>query len=211
LLSKQPGDAAQQRELLQVADEELERIEGWIDDAIQMSSRQAAELRLNKARHPIGDVIARAIEGLGPQTDGRSIDVEVPGSMPSVSFDAELIEKVIRQLVDNAIKYSPPGSPIRIRAEYTGAELLVHVADSGCGIPRDEQRRIFEKYYRGRARVSGAPGTGLGLASAKCIMEVHGGEIWVHSVPGSGSIFHISLPVELEASPEQCENLERRR
>jgi signal transduction histidine kinase len=111
-------------------------------------------------------------------------------------------------LVDNATKYSPPGSPISIWAEFTGAELLIHVADSGCGIQKDDQQHIFEKYYRGRTR-GRAPGTGLGLSSAKCIVEAHGGEIWVNSVPGSGSIFHISLPVAMEAPHEQCESVER--
>ncbi|HTS66434.1 MAG TPA: ATP-binding protein [Candidatus Acidoferrales bacterium] len=210
LLSSHPGDSAQQRELLEIADEELERIDRWINEAIRMSRSEAAELRLNKRRHPIQDVIAGAVEEFGPQLDHRTIEVEVSASIPAASFDAGLIEKVIRQLIDNAIKYSPPGSPIRIWAEFTGAEIVVHVADWGCGIPREEQARIFEPYYRGGARASGAPGTGLGLASAKCIMEAHGGEIWVNSVPGAGSVFHISLPAAAASLLEQYDNLERR-
>lgn len=210
LRSRQPGSAAQQRELLEIADEELERIEGWIDEAIRMNSRDTHELRLNKAPHLIWEVVTRALQGIGPGTDGRAIEVAGPDPIPAASFDADLIEKVIRQLVNNAIKYSPTASPVRIQVEFTGAELVVHVTDSGCGIPADEQQRIFERYYRGRARNMGPPGTGLGLASAKCIMEAHGGEIWVNSTPGSGSTFHISLPVTAEASFEQFENLERR-
>ena len=150
------------------------------------------------------------MKGLGPLLEGRPIEVEIDDSLPPAVFDAEVIEKVIRQLIDNAIKYSPPGSPIRISAEFTGVELVVSVADSGCGIPKSDQQRIFEKYYRGRAAGSDVPGTGLGLASAKCILEAHGGEIWVNSAPGAGSIFRISLPVTLEASPEQLEDSERR-
>jgi len=210
LRSRQPGNAAQQRELLEIADEELERIERWIDEAIRMNSRDTHEPRLNKAPHAIWEVVARALQGIGPETDGRAIEVAGPHAIPAASFDADLIEKVIRQLVDNAIKYSPNASPVRIQVEFTGAELVVHVTDSGCGIPGDEQQRIFERYYRGRAGGMGTPGTGLGLASAKCIMEAHGGEIWVNSTPGSGSTFHISLPVTAEASFEQFENLECR-
>lgn len=210
LLSACPGNPAQQRELIEIINEELERTASWIDNAIRMSSRDATDVRLNKASYQIGKVVARAMEGLGPQLDGRDIRIQLADPLPDASFDAEMIEMVIRQLADNAIKYSPPRSPIRIGAEFTGAELVITVADSGCGIPYEDQERIFEKHYRGRARGSGTPGTGLGLASAKCIMEAHGGEIWVKSAPGSGSVFHISLPVSMEAPIEHYENLDRR-
>ena len=72
--------------------------------------------------------------------------------------------------------------------------MIISVADSGCGIPESEQQRIFEKHYRGRANDGKIPGTGLGLASAKCLLEAHGGDIWVQSTPGAGSVFRISLP-----------------
>lgn len=200
LLSQQPGSAEQQRELLNIVVQEADRMNHWIDDAVQMSSREAREFRFTKTPNQIRTVVGRAMEGLVP--NGRTIDVEIDESLPLAIFDAEMIEKVIRQLLDNAIKYSPVGSPIRISTEFTGAEIVIGVSDCGCGIPKSDQQRIFEKHYRGRAGGSDIPGTGLGLSSAKCIMEAHGGEIWVKSALGAGSVFRISLPVTLEAPPE---------
>jgi two-component system, OmpR family, sensor histidine kinase KdpD len=210
LLSRQPGNAAQQREMLTIIDEEADRIEGWIDDTIQVSHSEAAELRLEKRPNSVKQVVARALEGLGPLAAGRPIDVAIPESLPAAVFDGELIEKVIRLVLDNALKYSPPGSPIGVSAQFTGAEMVLSVADRGCGIPDGERERIFRKHYRGRAAKQGPPGTGLGLASAKCIMEAHGGEIWVTSSPGAGSVFHMSLPVAVRDSDERPESAERR-
>ena len=209
LLSHYPGDAAQQRELLQIIDEEADRMKQRIDEAVRMSSREASELRLRKTPNPVKEVVDRAMQGFGPLINDRPVDVEISESLPLAVCDAEMIEKVIRQVLDNAIKYSPPRSPIRISAEFTGAEIVISVADFGRGIPKGDQQKIFEKYYRGRNGGSDVPGTGLGLPSAKCILEAHGGEIWVHSTPGSGSVFRISLPV-MVASPEQYEDPKRR-
>jgi two-component system sensor histidine kinase KdpD len=202
LLSNHPGDAMQQRELLRIIDEEADRMKDWIDDAVQMSSREASELQLRKTPSPVKEVVERAMEGLGLLLEGRPVEVDIGEALPLAVCDAEMIEKVIRQLLDNAIKYSPSGSPIRVCAEFTGAEIIISVADSGCGIPKSDQQHIFEKYYRGSNGGSDVPGTGLGLPSAKCILEAHGGEIWVNSAPGSGSVFRISLPVMAEAHPE---------
>ncbi len=209
-LLSQPVNAAQQRELLAIIDEEADRMKQWIEDAVQVSSSEAAELRPRKAPSAMKHVVARAMEGLGPQLEGRPVEVAVDESLPLALCDAEMMEKVIRQLLDNAIKYSPPGSPIRVAAEFTGAEIVIGVSDSGCGVPKNEQQRIFERHYRGRSGNSAVPGTGLGLPSVKCILEAHGGEIWVKSAPGKGSVFQISLPVMTEVTPEQCEDLERR-
>lgn len=210
LMSQRPGDAAQQRELLQIIDEEADRMKEWIDEAIRMSASKASEIQLRKTLNPVKDIVARAMESFGLLLQGRAVDVEIGESLPLAVCDAEMIEKVIRQLLDNAVKYSSPGSPIRVSAEFTGAELVISVADSGSGIPKEEQQQIFEKYWRGRNGTSAVPGTGLGLSSAKCILEAHGGEIWVHSAPGSGSVFRISLPVIMERSAKDYEDSARR-
>lgn len=209
LLSEQSGNAAQQRELLTIIDEEADRIERWIDNAIQISRSEAGQLHPDKKVASIGKVAARAMEGLGPRVTGRPLEIRIPESLPDAEFDAGMIEKVIRLLLDNALKYSPAGSVIGVSAEFTGAEIVVDIADRGCGILDGERNAIFEKHYRGSAAKQGVPGTGLGLASAKCIMEAHGGDIWVTNSPGGGSVFHISLPATMEFSDERSENLER--
>jgi two-component system sensor histidine kinase KdpD len=209
LLSPQPGNPAQQRELLNIIDEESDRMARLTDDAIQVSRREAGQLRLKKTANSVNEVVAHALVGLGPLAAGRQIRVNIPESLPIATFDVELIEKVIRLVVDNALKYSPPESPVEVTAEFTGAEIVLSVEDHGRGIPENERERVFESNYRGSAS-RGVPGTGLGLASARCIMEAHAGEIWVTGAAGTGSVFHISLPATGDVADERSDSVERR-
>ena len=101
---------------------------------------------------------------------------------------------VIAHLIDNAVKYTPPGSPIVIGARSTQSGVTIHVSDQGPGITEDEQSRIFDKFYRG-SRGQHLKGTGMGLAIAREIIRAHGQEIWVRSNPGQGSEFCFSLPI----------------
>ena len=190
LLSQRPGDPQQQRELLEIIDEEAERMRQWIDDAVRISSHEAGEIRLAKAPNRVKDAVARAVEGLGLLLDGRVLEVEIDESLPLAMFDAELMEKVIWQLLDNAIKYSSAGSPIRVSAEFTGAEIVVSVADSGCGIPKRDQQRIFEKYYRGRAAGHACFGHRPGAAER----EMHHGGSWRRDLGEQRSGFRLGVP-----------------
>jgi signal transduction histidine kinase len=130
-----------------------------------------------------------------PATERRSVQVTVASEVPSVWVDGELIELALRQLLDNALKYSPPDSPISIAIASASGRVQISVADKGHGIPESEQTRIFEKFYRAESSRQQIPGAGLGLAVAREIIHAHAGEIWVESEPGQGSVFHISLPV----------------
>ena len=111
--------------------------------------------------------------------------------------DKQLIGQVLANLIENTIKYTPAGGGITISAEASGSEAIVHVKDTGIGIPAEVLPRIFERLYRvdkGRSREMG--GTGLGLAIAKHILLQHGGRIWVDSTPGEGLVFHFALPLQ---------------
>jgi two-component system sensor histidine kinase KdpD len=113
-----------------------------------------------------------------------------------------MIVRVLKQLLSNALKYSSEGSPFTVSAESTEKAIVIDVVDHGPGVDDEERDRIFEKYYGGRSGRSGAPGTGLGLASARSIVQAHGGEIWITRPPAGGAAFHVSLPVESKmASP----------
>lgn len=117
--------------------------------------------------------------------------------LPVVLADKRLIGQVVANLIENAIKYTPAGGRITIAAEASDSEVIVHVQDTGIGIPAEARPRIFERFYRvdkGRSREMG--GTGLGLAIAKHIMLQHGGRIWVDSILGEGSVFHFALPLQ---------------
>jgi two-component system sensor histidine kinase KdpD len=113
-----------------------------------------------------------------------------------VRLDAERIKEVLVQLLENAAKYSPVESPIRITAELKGANLEVNVADQGAGIDDMEQSLIFDKFYRGKNQRYRVQGTGMGLAIVRAIVEAHGGKIGVTSQLGCGSVFHFALPVQ---------------
>jgi signal transduction histidine kinase len=101
----------------------------------------------------------------------------------------------LRQLIDNALKYSPPGSPVSLAAEAKDDRVIISVSDHGPGTPEAEQTRIFEKFYRAEASRHQIPGAGLGLVIAREIIHAHGGEIWVDSRPGQGATFQFFLPV----------------
>jgi two-component system, OmpR family, sensor histidine kinase KdpD len=194
LLSERPGDAAQQREMLTIIKEEVERISQWIDEASRMSQLEASQFKLNKAPQDVTALVCGAIEELGPRLAGRPTGVEIPDMLPMAVCDGEMVQHVLKLLLDNAIKYSPPGSPITISSRQDNGAIVITVSDAGPGVPEDEQERIFEKNYRG-VFSSGIPGTGLGLAGARHLVESQGGKIWVTSRPQGGAAFHFSLPL----------------
>jgi two-component system sensor histidine kinase KdpD len=129
---------------------------------------------------------------------GRPVNVVAPIRLPLAICDAELVQQVIKHLIENALKYSPEPSPLTLSAERKGEKIVVGVGDLGPGIEEDERSRIFDKFFRGRRFRFDTKGTGMGLAIAKGIMEAHGEKIWVESEPGHGSVFYFSLPVVRE-------------
>lgn len=196
LLSDRPGDVAQQREMVAIIKEELDRLHHWIDDTVRISRTDSSQLTLNKAPRDIKNLVAEALEALSPRTGGRRISVDFAEPQPIAHCDGEMIHRVVYLLLDNALKYSPPGSPIAITSiiDAETGMVVLSIADAGPGVPADEQARVFEKHYRGSQHSSRVPGTGLGLASAKSMVVAHGGEIWVTNRPEGGAIFHFSLP-----------------
>jgi two-component system sensor histidine kinase KdpD len=126
---------------------------------------------------------------------GRLVEVRIPDTLPRVPMDQELVRRVLRHLIENAVKYSPAKSPVEISAEAMDERLLVHIADHGAGIDRSEQPFIFDKFFRGRNQRDRVEGSGMGLAIAKAILIAHGGGIEVKSERGSGAVFTFWLPL----------------
>ena len=141
------------------------------------------------------------------EESGLALKWEIPDELPEVNVDQQLFMQIFVNLIDNAIKYTPDGGTITVSAEtdlsdvFDGLnmsmkEVIVHVRDTGIGIPMESQSRVFERFYRvdkGRAQEMG--GTGLGLAIAKHIVLRHNGRIWLDSVLGQGSVFHVAVPL----------------
>lgn len=195
LLSEQPGNAAQQREMLTIIKEEVERMNQWIEEAARTVRTGTRDFTLTKAPQDVRVLVSGALAPLGPLLCDRLVGVQIEETLPMADCDAEMTQHVLKLLLDNALKYSPPGTPITISSSVDGGTIDIGVSDAGPGVPEDEQARIFEKHYRGSHHSSSVPGTGLGLASARHLVEWQGGAIWVINRPEGGAAFHFSLPV----------------
>jgi two-component system sensor histidine kinase KdpD len=180
--------------LVAIADEGADRLERLVNEAIQLARIEGGKFQLNRGVHFPSSLLSAALRQTKSLTDGRDLKVQVGDDLPLVFVDAELIVLMLAHLIDNAVKYSRPGSPILIGAKADGKAVTIYVADQGPGISEDEQTRIFDKFYRGR-NGQHLKGTGMGLAIAREIMRAHGEEIWVKSGPDQGSEFSFSLPV----------------
>ena len=189
------NSAASDRELLTIINEEADRLNQLTAEVVEMARIEAGKLRLEKSAFAVSGLIARVLGELDPLRKGRSVQAQAAPDLPPAEADPELVSQVLKQLVENAIKYSPPDSPVTVTAELKHAKIVIGVADRGPGIEEHERLLIFEKFFRGRRHRFETKGTGMGLAIAKAIVEAHGERIWVDSEPGEGSIFFFTLPV----------------
>ncbi|MFZ0707244.1 MAG: DUF4118 domain-containing protein [Candidatus Korobacteraceae bacterium] len=195
LLEENALDPAQQRELLSVINEESDRLNRLVGEAAEMAQLDSHMVKLEMRPHAPKELIESALDSARAILAGHVVGVEVPADTPQVSFDFERMREVMVHLLENAAKYSPKESEINISAEHNSKEIILSVADHGSGIDAIEQSLIFEKFYRGREQRYISPGTGMGLAICKVIVEAHGGKISVVSQVGSGSVFSVQLPV----------------
>lgn len=142
-------------------------------------------------------IVSAAIEALQAQVERKSLTVKLaaPDELPAVLGSHTQLGQVAANLVGNAVKYTPEGGEVRVMLRKEQRQLILHVADTGPGIPLEEQTRIFERFYRATNALPSIPGTGLGLAIVKTIVENHRGRIWVDSKMGEGSIFTVVLPL----------------
>jgi two-component system sensor histidine kinase KdpD len=143
----------------------------------------------------MASIIESALEEAKGVIGQHPLDVRVPASLPKVRADADRIGEALKQLLENAAKYSPPDSPIAITAESKANRVVTSVTDHGPGIDDFEQSLIFDKFYRGRDQRYSVQGTGMGLAIARAIVEAHNGTVGLTSQLGRGSVFSFELPV----------------
>ncbi len=182
------------RELVTIIDEETDRLSQLVTEAVRMSQIDAGTVRIDRAPLQVGSLVERVLDQFKTRAEGREVRVNIAPGLPAVMADPDLMALVLRQLIDNALKYSPPGSPIEITGESKEGRVILRIHDHGPGIPLRERDRIFEKFYRWQATASHIPGTGLGLYIAREITRAHGGDVWVEGEPGSGSDFCVALP-----------------
>jgi two-component system, OmpR family, sensor histidine kinase KdpD len=187
-----PLDAAARREVIQTMGEEAERLNRLVQNLLEMT-RLEAGMPVRREWHPIEEPIGAALHEFGARLRGRAVTTTIPPDLPLVPLDPLLIERVVSNLVDNALKYTPAGSPIEISAAREGDSVVVEVADRGPGLPSGDEGRVFDKFYRGIRSVTGS---GLGLAICRGLVEAHGGHIDAVNRPGGGALFRFTLPVK---------------
>ena len=177
---------------------EIDYLSRLIDDLFELSQIDSGLLLLRREPANLSDLVSDALEALTPhaQQRGLSLRGEVDDAIPLVSMDTPRMQRVLYNLVQNAVRYTPPDGTITIRAVDAGSAVQISVIDSGEGIEEQEIPRIFERFYRGanKARSRDDGGSGLGLTIAKGIVELHGGQIWANSKPGQGAAFTFALP-----------------
>jgi len=186
---------AERTELNAVVEEESARLDRLIGQAVEMAQLDAATVQIHAQPQDVRELFETAIDEMRSQLRGRSMDIQVPADVPRVPMDRALISRVLRHLIENALAYSPPSSPIRLSAASDGDRLMITVADLGPGIEPAEQPFIFDKFFRGRQHRSSARGTGMGLAISKAIVEAHKGGITAANLPKGGAALTFWLPL----------------
>jgi two-component system sensor histidine kinase KdpD len=195
LLSSANIDEAGRRDLLDVIDEETDRLNRLVGEAAEMAQLDAQRVELHIATYPVGEVVEAALEKSRQVLGKHELRLQIPQELPKVRVDLERIAEVLIHLLENAAKYAPEDTPITVSVEAKDKMVEVSVADRGPGIDDIEQSLVFEKFYRGRDQRYRVQGTGMGLAISKAIIEAHAGTIGVTSQLGHGSVFHFTLPV----------------
>jgi two-component system sensor histidine kinase KdpD len=169
-----------------------------------MSRLQSGQAMFHKEWHVLEEVIGCALAQLDAQLRDHPVSIDLPTDLPLVRIDALLLERVVINLLENSMKYTPPGTRLEISGRVDDQELLVSVADRGPGLPPGEEERIFEKFYQ--VAPGSARGAGLGLTICRSIIEAHGGRIWAASRPEGGAVFSFTIPLG-EGAPLLVKNL----
>jgi two-component system, OmpR family, phosphate regulon sensor histidine kinase PhoR len=200
LLTGALEDKNNNRRFVEIIGNHAARLARLSNDLLRLSQIEAGKLNADFQPVDLKLLVDGGVETARPAAAQKKLTVtspNLPSNLPRVRGDANLLRDVLRNLLDNAIQYTPPGGRVQVTAAVDGGFAVVTVSDTGIGIPQSDQPRIFERFYRvDAARSREVGGTGLGLSIAKHVVEAHGGKIWVESTVGSGSTFRFSVPLE---------------
>jgi two-component system sensor histidine kinase KdpD len=203
LLNNSPNqDMETHRDLLQSIVDESQRLSRLVDNLLDMTRLEAGAVAPNKQWHVLEELIGSARRRLQKELAGRPFQVTLPDGFPLLYVDGVLVEQVLVNLLENAARYTPPGTKIEIDAKVHGQRAEIRVADAGPGLPPGTEQKVFEKFFRGQlAGADSRRGVGLGLSICRGIVRAHGGEITARNRPTGGAEFIISLPCEKTAPP----------
>ncbi len=188
-------DIPTQDELVTTIQEEAERLSRFVANLLDMTKIESGSIELDREHVHIDDVVATALQRVSTIVSDHKIEVDLEASLPMLKLDVMLFEQVLVNLLDNAAKYAPPGSEIRIRSRRTPGAVAIEVLDEGPGIPEDRLERVFEKFHRVKHGDRQRAGTGLGLAICRGFVTALGGKIGAaNRADRSGAIFTITFP-----------------
>jgi two-component system sensor histidine kinase KdpD len=194
---RSPAVSASERdELIDAIDSESERLAKLVDDLLDLSKIEAGAVMPRSDWCDLHDIV---ISAAGHIPAAHPVEFALPGDLPLVRADAAQLERVFSNLLENAIKFSPPGAPVRISGGTAGGRVTVRVTDKGRGIPSNQRGRVFEPFFRGRG--DSGSGSGLGLAICRGFVEANGGRILLQTGTDQGTSFAVSFPVERQPAP----------
>ncbi len=194
-------DDEARRELFEVIDEETDRLNRFVENMVELARIEAGAISLRRRWSSVEEIVAMARARADPLTRGHRLEIELERELPAARVDAGLIVEALYSLIDNAAKYSPAGSRIKISARRAESEMImIAVEDEGPGIPAELRERVFDKFFRatgeGAASLGRPKGLGMGLAIARGLVEAHGGRIWVESgTGGAGARVAFTTPI----------------
>jgi two-component system sensor histidine kinase KdpD len=194
LLADRRQPEATQTELLKVADEEADHLKELIDSALELAKLDESHIDVRPTVSDLGRAVQEVLESMRATIDGRPIQVTSTPRVPAVPFDSRLTKLAIKQVLDNALKYSPPETPIELQMRADDDGVSLEITDRGTGIPPQEQGKVFQRFYRSPAVEKRIPGSGLGLSIAHRILQAHRGDLTVTSEPGK-TTFRLTLPL----------------
>jgi signal transduction histidine kinase len=198
------------RRFLRFIHSDVQLLSRLIDDLFELSQIEVGALRLDVAPVALPDLIAETLESYRVQARESSVrlDFALENGLPLVAADAPRLQRVLRNLLDNAQRYTRPGGAIRVEARTDGGAARVSVADTGLGVPPSDLERVFDRFYQGESPADPPPseerrarGAGLGLAIAKGLVEAHGGRIWAEPGDPAGTVFHFLIPFAARNGP----------
>ena len=197
-------DDATRSDLARAIHDEARRMTRLVNNILDMARLEGGVIKLDKQWYPLEELTGGVLTRLKNRLQDHPVRMDLPPNLPWLYADAVLIEQVIENLIENAVKYTPEGTPITLSAQVRDREFEVSVADRGPGLASGDEERVFDKFYRARHEGSQS-GVGLGLTICRAIVEAHGGRVWAEHNPQGGAVFRFVLPIDSPPPATQSE------
>jgi len=191
--------AEERRALARSVFDQAREMSAHVDKVLQMTRLEAGAIEIERDWGSLGEIAGAVLRRLADHAASHRVVVDLAGDLPLLRVDAALIDQVLANLLENALRHTPPGTVVQLRARRTGGEVVVSVEDFGPGLPDAAIARLFDKFHHANAEGATA-GMGLGLSICQAIVRLHGGRLWAERISGGGLAFRFTLPVEPEPS-----------